>query len=81
MSWIVAALIWVALGAVVGFIASKVVGVSLSLIGCVVLGAIGAVLGGLLAGLLGLAYGVFWNFLIAFLGACLVMLVVRMVRK
>lgn len=81
MSWILSALIWIAIGAVVGFVAAKLLGMSFGPVGCVVIGVVGSVVGGLVAGLLGLAYGGIWNFVIALVGACLVLVVVRLVSK
>lgn len=79
MSWIVAALIWIALGAVVGFIAARLMGMRIGPIGSIIAGALGSVVGGVLAGLLGLAYGGIWNFVVALAGACIVLVGVRLI--
>lgn len=81
MSWIVSLLIWIALGAVAGWIASIIMGSSLSLAWCIVVGIVGSVLGGFIAGLLGLTGGTIVNFLIAVAGACLLLLIVRLLRR
>lgn len=81
MSILVSVIIWVALGAAAGWIASLIMGSGLSLGWCIVIGIIGSVLGGWLAGLLGIGGGAIVSFLIAVAGACLLLLIVRLLRR
>lgn len=81
MSTIVSVLIWIALGAVAGWIASLIMGGSLGLLWCIILGIVGSVLGGWLAGLLGIGGGVIVQLLIAIAGACLILLIARLIRR
>ena len=76
----VSILIWLLIGLVAGFLASKLVrGHGLGLIGDIVVGLLGALIGGFLAGLVGfsLGGGLLGTAIIAFLGACLLLLIIR----
>lgn len=81
MSSIVSILIWIALGAVAGFLASLIMKSSLSLLWCIIIGIVGSVLGGFIAGLFGITASGIWSFVIAVGGACLLLLIVRMIRR
>jgi len=74
---------WIVLGALAGFIASKIMGSSDGLIMMVVLGIVGAVVGGFIAGtVLGIADVTGLNLtslLVAVFGAVVTILVVRLV--
>jgi uncharacterized membrane protein YeaQ/YmgE (transglycosylase-associated protein family) len=72
-------LIWLLIGLVAGFLASKLVrGRGLGLIGDIVVGLLGALIGGFLASLVGLSFGgLLGTAIIAFLGACLLLLLIR----
>ncbi len=74
-------LLWLLLGLVVGFLASRVVrGGSMGIVGNIVVGLLGSLIGGFLADLLGInAYGLLGSLVIAFLGACLLLLILRAV--
>lgn len=81
MSWIVSVLIWVALGAVAGWLASLIMKSGLSLVWCIILGIAGSVVGGFVAQLLDIGGGGLVQFLIAVAGACLLLLIARILRK
>ena len=77
-------LLWVAIGAIAGFLASIVVGGGAGLIGDIVIGVVGAFVGGVLfrafhwhAPFEGLAGTIF----VAFIGAIALLLVVRLIRS
>ena len=76
-------LIWIIIGAVAGLLADRVVrGVSLSLGGAILIGIVGAFVGGWLLGQLGLfpGAGLLGAILTAFIGAVLLLVVVKAVR-
>jgi len=76
-------LMWVLFGAIVGWVASMVMGTSEGLVLDVILGIVGAVLGGWLVGLFGKG-GVtgfnFYSFLVALLGAVVLIAIVKAIR-
>ena len=73
--------IWLIVGLVAGYLASKVLrGKGLGLPMDVVVGLLGAMLGGFLAGIAGIAFGGFFSeIVVAFVGAVLLLLAVRLV--
>jgi uncharacterized membrane protein YeaQ/YmgE (transglycosylase-associated protein family) len=77
-------LIWALVGLVAGFLASHVaLGHGLGLLGDVVVGVVGALIGGFLAGVFGISIAIVGHpliseMIIAFIGAALLLLVVRM---
>lgn len=77
--------IWLVIGLIAGFLASKLVrGRGLGLIGDIVVGLLGALIGGFLVDFFGINFS-FLNSrittaIIAFLGACLLLLIIRAVR-
>jgi uncharacterized membrane protein YeaQ/YmgE (transglycosylase-associated protein family) len=76
-------LLWILIGAVAGLLADRVVkGVTLGLGGAIVVGILGAFVGGWLLGQLGLfpGYGLIGTTLTAFIGAVLLLVLVRAVR-
>lgn len=77
-------LIWIIFGAIVGWIASAIMGTSEGLIADILLGIVGSVLGGWLMSLLGKG-GVsgfnMYSFLVAILGAVALITIVRSVRS
>ncbi len=77
-------ILWVVFGALVGWIASMVMESSGGLLRDIVVGIVGAVIGGFLMSLIGLG-GVggfnFYSFLVALLGACILIAIVRAVRR
>ena len=72
---------WIVIGAIAGWLASLVVrGTGLGLVGDIIVGIIGALIGGFLFSLFGLGGGGFlWSFLVAFVGACILIFIVRLV--
>lgn len=75
-------LIWLLIGLVAGFLASRVVrGGGLGLIGNIVVGLLGALIGGFLANFFGIGNSFGWlgTLVIAFLGACLLLFILRIV--
>jgi uncharacterized membrane protein YeaQ/YmgE (transglycosylase-associated protein family) len=74
---------WIVLGGVAGWLASRLVrGTGLGLLGDILVGIVGGVIGGLIIGALG-GTGVtgfnLWSFVVALLGAILLLFIVRLV--
>lgn len=79
-----AILIWILIGAVAGWLAGVVMKSArpYGLIGDIVLGIIGAFVGGWLLGVLGIAFGgIIGTMVTAFIGACVLIFVVRLIKK
>ena len=77
-------LLWVAVGAIAGVLASLVVGTGFGLLGDIVIGIVGAFVGGWIFRALGWhapLSGIAGTVVIAFLGAVLLMAVLRMLRR
>ena len=72
---------WLVVGAIAGWLAGMVMkGGGFGLVGDIVIGLIGAVIGGFLFGLLGGSeYGLIGSILVAFVGACILIAIVRFV--
>lgn len=81
MSTIVSVIIWLAVGAVIGLIASSLMGGSLGLIWCIILGIVGSLLGGWISSLLGISGGWIVNAIFSLIGACIVLLIARLFRR
>lgn len=80
---LVAILIWLVIGLIAGFLASLVVqGTGLGIVGDIIVGIIGALIGGFIMSLFGAA-GVtgfnLWSIFTAFIGAVILLLIVRAV--
>jgi uncharacterized membrane protein YeaQ/YmgE (transglycosylase-associated protein family) len=74
---------WIILGLIAGVIASYLMGGGFGLIGSIILGIVGAVVGGYLASLMGVGDVTGLNIgsiVIAVIGACIVLFVVRALR-
>lgn len=77
-------LIWIVFGALVGWVASLVMKSESGLLVDIVVGIVGAVIGGFLMSLIGESgVGGFnlYSFLVALLGACVLIAIVRAVRR
>ena len=75
-----AALIWwIVVGLIAGFLAGLVMrGGGFGIVGDIIVGVLGAIIGGFIAGLLGLgSSGFIGSIIIAFLGACLLIALLR----
>src|SRR6266702_6161885 len=72
---------WLIVGLIAGFLASVVMrGGGYGIVGDIILGIVGAIIGGFLAGLLGLgASGLIGTILVAFIGACILIALLRAV--
>jgi uncharacterized membrane protein YeaQ/YmgE (transglycosylase-associated protein family) len=72
---------WLVVGLIAGFLAGKVMrGAGYGLIGDIVVGLIGALLGGFLFGLVVTGDAGFWgSIVVAFIGACVLIVIVRFV--
>lgn len=70
---------WIVVGLIAGFLAGLVMrGGGFGIVGDIVVGILGAIIGGFIAGLLGLgASGFVGSIIIAFLGACLLIALLR----
>ena len=77
-------IIWIVFGALVGWVASMVMGTGGGLLSDIGVGIVGAVIGGFLMNALG-SSGVsgfnLYSFLVALLGACILIAIVRAVRR
>ena len=77
-------IIWIIMGAVVGWVASMIMGTSEGLLLDIVVGIIGAVIGGWLMGYFGYG-GVsgfnLYSFIVALLGAIILLAVVKAIRR
>ncbi len=76
-------IIWIVFGAIVGWIASLLMGTSGGLIADIIVGIIGSVIGGFVMSLIGKSgVGGFnlYSFLVAILGACVLITIVRAVK-
>ena len=77
-------ILWIIFGALVGWIASMVMGSSGGLVWDIAVGIVGAGIGGFIMGLLGQG-GVegfnLYSFLVALLGACVLIAIVRAIRN
>jgi uncharacterized membrane protein YeaQ/YmgE (transglycosylase-associated protein family) len=79
-----ALIIWLIVGGVAGWLAGLVMkGGGFGLIGDIVLGIVGAFVAGLLLPAIGIAIGggIFAAIINAFIGACIVLLVVRLIKR
>jgi uncharacterized membrane protein YeaQ/YmgE (transglycosylase-associated protein family) len=75
--------IFLAIGAIAGWLAGTVMkGGGFGLVGDIVVGIVGAVIGGWLFGVFGIAAGGLIGAIItAFVGACLLLFVIRLIKK
>ncbi|MES1207878.1 MAG: GlsB/YeaQ/YmgE family stress response membrane protein [Pseudomonadota bacterium] len=77
-------LIWLAIGLIAGWLASAVVGGGMGVIGDIVVGIVGAFLGGLIFRWLHIAApfgGIPGTVFVAFIGAVVLLLLLRLVRR
>lgn len=77
-------IIWIIFGALVGWVASMVMGSGGGLLWDIIVGSIGALLGGFIMRLLGQSGGGGYNlysFLVALLGACVLIVIVRAIHR
>ena len=74
---------WIVVGGIAGWLAGKVMsGGGFGVLMDIILGIVGAVLGGWLFGMLGVfPGGIIGSIVVAFIGACLLLWIVRMVKK
>jgi len=77
-------LIWIIFGALVGWVASMIMKGGGGLVWDIIVGIVGAVIGGLVMSLLG-SSGVsgfnLYSFLVALLGACILIAIVRAIKR
>jgi uncharacterized membrane protein YeaQ/YmgE (transglycosylase-associated protein family) len=77
-------LLWVVIGLLAGWLASAVVGGGYGIIGDIVVGVIGAFIGGFLFRALGLGTpfgGIAGTIFVAFIGAVVLLLILRLIRR
>jgi uncharacterized membrane protein YeaQ/YmgE (transglycosylase-associated protein family) len=75
---------WCIVGLIAGFLAGKVMkGGGFGVLMDIVLGIVGAMLGGWLFGLVGISAGggLIGSIIVAFVGACILLWIVRMIKK
>ncbi|WP_300379839.1 GlsB/YeaQ/YmgE family stress response membrane protein [Henriciella sp.] len=79
----VAILIWLVIGGIAGWLAGQVMrGAGFGLVGNIIVGIIGAVLGGAIFGALGITFGgILGSLLGAFLGACILLFLISLVKR
>jgi len=78
-TWIV----WIVIGGLAGALADRLIqGHQLGILGSVVIGIIGGLIGGFILGLFNIGgSGIFWTFLTALAGACLLLWIIRFFTK
>jgi uncharacterized membrane protein YeaQ/YmgE (transglycosylase-associated protein family) len=78
-TWIV----WIVIGGLAGALADRLIqGDQLGIIGNIVIGIVGGLIGGFILGLFNIGgSGIFWTFLTAFGGACLLLLIIKFFTK
>lgn len=81
MTWLLNLIIYLALGAVIGWVASLIMKSGLSLLWCIIVGIVGSLIGGYVSGLLSIGGGFWITLLFAVLGACLLLLIVRLLKR
>lgn len=77
-------LIWLVIGAIAGFLASAVVGGGFGLIGDIIVGVVGAFIGGWVfraAGWHAPFGGIAGTIVVAFVGACILLLILRLIWR
>ncbi len=76
-------IIWLVLGALAGWLASKIMGTKGGLLRNIILGVVGSLLGGFIAGLIGISAKTvsLGGILIAVAGACLVIVIARRIAR
>lgn len=81
MSTLWALIVWIVIGGLAGALADRLVqGDRLGIVGNIVVGIVGGLLGGFILNALGFGgNGIIWTFITAFLGACLLLLLVKAV--
>jgi uncharacterized membrane protein YeaQ/YmgE (transglycosylase-associated protein family) len=68
-------IVWIVIGGIAGLLADAVIkDIRIGLVGAIIVGILGAVIGGWLLGLLNLI-------IVAFIGACLLLLVLRALKR
>ena len=75
-------IVWIIIGGLAGWLAGLVVqGTGFGILGDIIVGIVGAIIGGLILGVLfGTGTGgIFWTFLTAFIGAVILILIVRLI--
>jgi uncharacterized membrane protein YeaQ/YmgE (transglycosylase-associated protein family) len=77
-------LLWIAIGLVAGWLASAIVGGGFGIVGDIVVGVVGAFLGGFIFRRLGIHVpfgGLAGTIVVAFVGAVILLLILRLVRR
>ena len=75
---------WIIIGLIAGFLAGKVMkGGGLGVLMDIVIGMVGGIIGGWLFGMLGIfpGGGLIGSILVAFVGACILLWLVRLIKK
>lgn len=80
---LVSLIVFLVIGLIAGWLADIVVkDVSFGLVGDLVVGVVGALIGGILFGFLGIGGGGWvWSILAAFVGAVVLLLIIKLVRR
>lgn len=77
-------ILWIVFGALVGWVASIIMGGRGGLVWDIIVGILGAVIGGFIMSLLGqgdINGFTFYSFIVALIGACVLIFIVRAVRR
>lgn len=77
-------LLWIVVGAIAGFLASAVVGGGFGLIGDIIVGVVGAFIGGWVFRAAGWGApfgGIAGTIFVAFIGACILLLILRLIWR
>lgn len=79
MGTVLSIIVYLAIGALIGWIAQKLMKGKSSLIVYIIIGIVGSALGGWLAGIIGLGGGILVQILISIGGACLLIFLFRLI--
>lgn len=81
MMWLLSILIWVLEGALIGWIASKIMGGAMSFGMYFVIGIVGSLIGGFLSWLFGINTGFWLGLIMSIVGSCILLWIVGRVRR
>lgn len=81
MIWLLGLIVWFLEGALIGWIASRIMGNYMSLTMYFVVGIVGSLIGGIVAGLLGISGGFFVSMLVAVAGSCILLWIVGKIKR
>lgn len=81
MFWLWAVIVWVLEGALIGWIASKIMGNYMGFGMYFVVGIVGSMIGGLIASLLGINSGFWVGMIFAVIGSCILLWLAKKIKR